>query len=39
MYHCNPIGNKIQTFTQGFHDCLVPDVFQNVMSKPFLEIE
>jgi hypothetical protein len=24
---------QIQTLTHGFQDCLVPDVFQNVMSK------
>jgi hypothetical protein len=29
----------IQTLTHGYHDCLVPDVFQNVMSKLFQDME
>jgi hypothetical protein len=36
MYHCILMENgkiKIQTLTHGYQDCLVPDVFQNVMSK------
>jgi hypothetical protein len=34
MYHCIPMGKiQIQTLTYGYQDCLVPDVFQNVMSK------
>jgi hypothetical protein len=24
---------QVQTLTHGYQDCLVPDVFQNVMSK------
>jgi hypothetical protein len=36
MYHCIPMAHakiQIQTLTHGYQDCLVPDVFQNVMSK------
>jgi hypothetical protein len=36
MYKCiNMVDGKIQiqTLTHGYQDCLVPDVFQNVMSK------
>jgi hypothetical protein len=34
MYHCIPMAHgkiQIQTLTHGYQDCLVPDVFQNVM--------
>jgi hypothetical protein len=30
---------QIQTLTHGFQDCLVPDVFQNVMSKLVQDME
>jgi hypothetical protein len=30
---------QIQTLTHGYQDCLGPDVFQNVMSKPVQEME
>jgi hypothetical protein len=30
---------QIQAFTYGYQDCLVPDVFQNVMSKLVQDIE
>jgi hypothetical protein len=36
MNHCIPMVHgeiQIQTLTHGYQDCLVPDVFQNVMSK------
>jgi hypothetical protein len=36
MYHCIPMAYgkiQIQTLTHGYQDCLVPDVFQNVISK------
>jgi hypothetical protein len=36
MYHCIPMAHgkkQIQTLAHGYQDCLVPDVFQNVMSK------
>jgi hypothetical protein len=46
MYHCIPmeygkiqIQIQIQTLTHGYQDCQVPDVFQNVMSKLFQEME
>jgi hypothetical protein len=35
MYNCIPMEHgkiQIQTLTHGYHDCLAPDVFQNVMS-------
>jgi hypothetical protein len=35
LYHCIPMKKgkiKIRTLTYGYQDCLVPDVFQNVMS-------
>jgi hypothetical protein len=34
MYHCIPMAQgkiQIQTLTYGYQDCLVPDVFQNVI--------
>jgi hypothetical protein len=35
-----PIGRiQIQTLTHGYQDCLVPDVFQNVMSKLVQDME
>jgi hypothetical protein len=34
MYHCILLRKlQIQTLTHGYQYCLVPDVFQNVMSK------
>jgi hypothetical protein len=30
---------QIQTLTHGYQDCLVPDVFQNVMSKLVQDME
>jgi hypothetical protein len=30
---------QIQAFTDGYHDCLVPDVFQNVMTKLVQDME
>jgi hypothetical protein len=36
MYNCILIAHRkiqIQTLTHGYQDCLVPDVFQNVLSK------
>jgi hypothetical protein len=42
MYHCIPMEYgkiQIQTLTHGYQDCLIPDVFQNVMSKLFQDME
>jgi hypothetical protein len=42
MYHCIPMGNwkiQIQTLTHGYQDCLVSDVFQNIMSKLVQDME
>jgi hypothetical protein len=40
MYHCITMGKiQIQMLTHGYQDCLVPDDFQNVMSKLVQEIE
>jgi hypothetical protein len=40
MYHCIPMGKiQIQTLTHGYQDCLVPYVFQNVMSKLVQDME
>jgi hypothetical protein len=40
MYHCIPMGKiQIQTLTHGYQDCLVPDIFQNVMSKLVQDME
>jgi hypothetical protein len=36
MYHCIPMAHgkiQIPMHTHGYQDCLVPDVFQNVISK------
>jgi hypothetical protein len=30
---------QIQTLTHGYQDCLVPDVFQNIMSKFVQDME
>jgi hypothetical protein len=30
---------QIQTLTHGYQDCLLPDIFQNVMSKFFQDME
>jgi hypothetical protein len=42
MYHCIPMAYdkiQIQTLTHGYQDFLVPDVFQNVMSKLVQDME
>jgi hypothetical protein len=42
MYDCIPMVHgkiQIQTLTHGDQDCLVPDVFQNVMSKLIQDME
>jgi hypothetical protein len=40
MHNCIPMGKiQIQTLTYGYQDCLVPDVFQNVMSKLVQDME
>jgi hypothetical protein len=42
MYHCIPMVNgkiQIQTLTHGYQDCMIPDVFQNVMSKLVQDME
>jgi hypothetical protein len=40
MYHCIPKGKiQIQFLTQGYQDCLVPDFFQNIMSKLVQDME
>jgi hypothetical protein len=42
MYHCMTMAYEkiqIQTLTHGYQDCLVPDVFQNVMSKLVQDME
>jgi hypothetical protein len=42
MYHCIPMEHRkiqIQKLTHGYQDCLVPDVFQNVMSKLMQDME
>jgi hypothetical protein len=42
MYDCIPMAHgkiKIQTLTFGYQDCLVPDVFRNVMSKLVQDME
>jgi hypothetical protein len=42
MYNrnCIPMGKiQIQKLINGYQDCLVPDVFQNVMSKLFQNME
>jgi hypothetical protein len=42
MYHCIPMEHgklQIQTLTHGYQDCLIPDVFQNVMSKLVQDME
>jgi hypothetical protein len=42
MYHCIPMEYgkiQIQTLTHGYQDCLVPDFFQNVMSKLAQDLE
>jgi hypothetical protein len=36
MYKCIPMAHRkiqIQTLTHGYQDCLVPDVFQNIIYK------
>jgi hypothetical protein len=42
MYHCISMANRKiqkQMLTHGYQDCLVPDVFQNVMSKLVQDME
>jgi hypothetical protein len=40
MQNFFPMGKiQIQTLTHGYQDCLVPDAFQNVMSKLVQEME
>jgi hypothetical protein len=42
MYKCIPMVDgkiQIQTLNHGYQDCLVPDVFQNVMSKLVQDME
>jgi hypothetical protein len=42
MYNCIPMSYgkiQIQTINHGYQDCLVPDVFQNIMSKLVQDIE
>jgi hypothetical protein len=42
MYHCIPMTHvkvQIQKLTHGYQDCLIPDVFQNVMSKLVQDME
>jgi D-alanyl-D-alanine dipeptidase len=42
MYNCIPMAHRkiqTQTLTYGYQDCLVPDVFQNVMSKLVHDME
>jgi hypothetical protein len=42
MYHCIPMADgkiQIQTLSHGYQDCLLPDVFQNVMSNLIQEME
>jgi hypothetical protein len=42
VYHCIPMTYgkiQIQTLTHGYQDCLVPDVFQNVLSKLVQDLE
>jgi hypothetical protein len=40
MYHCILMGKiQIQTLTHGYQDLLVPDVFQNLMSKLVQDME
>jgi hypothetical protein len=40
MYRCILMGKiQIQTLTHRYQDCLVPDVFQNVMSKLVQDME
>jgi hypothetical protein len=42
MYYCIPMAYEkiqVQTLTQRYQDCLVPDVFQNVMSKLVQDME
>jgi hypothetical protein len=42
MYHCIPMAHEkiqIQTLTHGYQDCLVPNVFQNFMSKLVQDME
>jgi hypothetical protein len=40
MYHCIPVGKiQIQSLTHGKQDCLVPDIFQNIMLKLVQDME
>jgi hypothetical protein len=38
-HHCIPIGKAQIQFFPEYQDCLYPDVFQNVMSKLFQDME
>jgi hypothetical protein len=40
MYHCIPVGGiQIQIFIHSYQDCLVPDVFNYVITKLVQDIE
>jgi hypothetical protein len=42
MNHCISTAHgkiQIQALTHGYQDCMVPDVFQNVMSKLVQDME
>jgi hypothetical protein len=40
MNHCIPMEKiLIQTLTHGYQDHLIPDVFQNIMSKLVQDME
>jgi hypothetical protein len=42
MYHCIPMANRkiqIKTLAHGYQDLMVPDVFQNIMSKLVQDME
>jgi hypothetical protein len=42
MYHCILMAHgkiQIQTLTHGYQDCLVPDAFQNLISKLVQDME
>jgi hypothetical protein len=40
MYHCISMGKiQIQTLTRGYKNCLISDVFQNIMLKIVQDME
>jgi hypothetical protein len=40
MFHLISMGKiQIQTLTHGYQDCMIPDDFQNVMSKLVQDME